>query len=233
MTATWLITGANRGIGLELVRQLQARGENVIACARDAARAAALHGLGVRVEPLDVTSDAQTAALAARLSGVALDVLVNNAGIGNAGGDDEARRGPGLEALQPADVARFLEVNSVSPLRVSRALLPCLRAGTRRIIVNMSSTLGSIANNRDGGWYGYRASKCALNMLTVTMAHELRPAGFTCVAMHPGWVRTDMGGREAPLSVEQSVAGMLQVIAALSVRDSGRFLDYEGHDLPW
>lgn len=233
MAGAWLITGANRGIGLEFVRQLQQSGESVIACARDPSRAAALTSQPVRVEALDVTSDAQTAALAARLGDVPVDILINNAGIGQAGDGDEARQGPTLEALQPAEVMRFLEVNSVSPVRVTRAVLRNLRAGKRRIIINMSSSLGSIANNREGGWYGYRASKCALNMLTVTMAHELRPQGFTCVAMHPGWVRTDMGGQQAPLSVEESVAGMLRVIAGLGVNDSGRFLDYEGRDIPW
>ena len=222
---TWLITGANRGLGLELSRQLIARGDTVIGTARDLDKATELIQLGATVLPLDVADDASVSALAERLGDKPIDRLFNNAGMG--GGR------AGIGEIDMAQLSRFFEINSVGPLRVTQALLPNLRRGKDKLVLNMSSNLGSITNNTSGGAYGYRASKTALNMLTRSLALDLTPEGFICVVFHPGWVRTDMGGPSAPLTPEQSVASLLAVIDSLTPARTGQFLSYDGTELPW
>ena len=222
---TWLVTGANRGIGLAFARTLSRRSESVIGTARRPERADELRETGARVEPLDVGDDASVAAFARSLEGEALDVLVLNAAIGE--------EGPGVDGLVAADVERTLNVNAVGAVRVTRALLPNLRAGKRRTIVALSSGLASIEHNAGGGWTAYRMGKAALNMFVRTAAAELSHARFTCVLIDPGWVRTAMGGPEAPLTPEASVEAMLRVIDGLRPSDSGRFLDRRGQDVPW
>jgi NAD(P)-dependent dehydrogenase (short-subunit alcohol dehydrogenase family) len=222
---TVLVTGANRGLGLEFARQLQAAGATVIGTARNPATADELKTLGVRVEQLDVTDTASVAALAERLEGMALDVLLNNAGI--------FPNRSTFDGEDPAEALRVYDVNTVGPLRVTQALLPNLRTGGRKLVMNMSSGLGSIADNGRGSSAAYRASKAALNMLTRTMAMDLADEGFIFVAMSPGWARTDMGGEQANLSPEESVRGMLAVLAPLTTRDTGKFLSYDGNELPW
>lgn len=221
---TVLITGANRGLGLEFARQLQAAGASVIGTARKPHEARDLKALGVRVEQLDVADDRSVAALAERLEGAAVDVLLNNAGI------FPTRAGFAKESV--ADARRAFEVNTLGPMRVTQALLPNLRAGERKLVMNMSSGLGSITNTR-GGMAGYRMSKAALNMQTRVEAGDLRGEGFIFVAMSPGWVRTDMGGPNATLSPAESVRGMLAILAGLTAADSGRFFNYDGQELPW
>lgn len=222
---TWLVTGAGRGIGLELARQLTARGDQVIGTVRDLGRGETLRALGARVELLEVADPASIAALAARLDGVTLDAVINNAGIQ----DDE----PGIADLDLDEVARYLAINALAPIRVVQALLPQLRAGSRRLIAHLSSDLGSIGANTSGGYYGYRASKAALNMLNRTLAEELGREAFTCLVLHPGWVQTDMGGPSAPLAVTDSVRGLLAVLDRCGPADNGRFLDHLGSDVPW
>jgi NAD(P)-dependent dehydrogenase (short-subunit alcohol dehydrogenase family) len=222
---TVLITGANRGLGLEFARQLDSLGYTVIGTARKPARATELKELGVRVEQLDVADAESVTGLAERLDGLPIDILINNAGF-----FDRSNRT--LAEVEFDVMARTLEVNALGPLRVARALLPNLEAGSRRTIVNITSQMGSIENN-GGSYYSYRASKSALNQLMVTLARELEEQDYTVVLMHPGWVRTDMGGSGATLSPEESVTGMLQVIGGLTTGDSGRFLDYSGKELPW
>ena len=221
---TVLVTGANRGLGLELARQLTAAGATVIGTARDPEDGAELAALGARVEQLDVVDPESVAALAARLEGTALDALLNNAGVFR-------HRGPFTE-LDPADARLEYEVNCLGPLRVTQALLPALRRGEGRMVMNMSSGLGSIAN-AGGGSVGYRASKAGLNMVTAVMAAELEDEGFTCVAVSPGWVRTDMGGSGANLSPAESVRGILAVLGGLTPADTGRYLGHDGRELPW
>jgi NAD(P)-dependent dehydrogenase (short-subunit alcohol dehydrogenase family) len=223
--STYLVTGANRGIGLEFARQLSRRGDRVIATARHPDKADALPSLGARVEPLDVAEEESVAALAHRLSATPIDVLIHNAAIGTAG--------PGIDRLSIADVERHIRVNALGPLRLTQALLPHLRAGERKTIVALTSGLGSISSNTSGGWTAYRASKAALNQLLRTIAAELAAEKFTCVAISPGWVRTDMGGPGASLSPEESVASMLAVIGRLRLSDNSRFLDREGKEVPW
>jgi NAD(P)-dependent dehydrogenase (short-subunit alcohol dehydrogenase family) len=218
-----VVTGANRGIGLEFARQLHEAGAEVIGTARKPEAAVELKALGVRVEQLDVTDPESVAALKEAIGDAPVDALLNNAGIFPSRG--------GIEAADPQEYARVYDVNVIGPLRVTQALLPNLRAGERKLVMNMSSGLGSIASNGRGSSAGYRESKSALNMMTRSMAAELD--GFICIAMSPGWVRTDMGGPNARLSPEESVSGMLAVLAATTTADSGRYLDYKGDELDW
>jgi len=225
MADTHVITGANRGLGLELARQLAARGESVIATSRRPRDGSPLDELDLRVEQLDQSDPESIASFARHVGDEPVDVLINNAGMGVGG----AR----FEDEDWDAVGGFFQVNSLGPMRVTRALLGNLRAGRRKLVVNMTSKMGSIADNTSGGAHGYRASKAALNMLTRSMAIDLADEGFTCVVLHPGWVATRMGGAAAPLSVEESVRGLLRVIDALGPDDTGSFLTHAGETVPW
>lgn len=219
------MTGANRGIGLEFARQLTARGERVIGTARRPESADELADTGVRVESLDISDDGSVAALARSLGRQAIDVLVLSAAVGEAG--------PAVENLVAADVLRTVNVNSVGAVRMVAALLPNLRAGKRRTIAALTSGLGSLERNAEGGWIAYRMGKAALNMFIRSAAAELARDRFTCVVIDPGWVRTAMGGPGAPLTADASVGAMLTVIDRLRPSDNGRFLDRRGRDVPW
>jgi len=221
----YVVTGANRGIGLAFTRELARRGDRVIATARNPAKPRELVALKVRVETLDVADTKSVLAFGRSLAGQPIDVLINNAGIGGSG--------PGIERLPLEDLETHFRVNAIGPFSLTRALLPNLRAARRRTVVNLSSGLGSISGSKDGGWYAYRASKAALNQLTRTMAAELAGESFICISISPGWVQTDMGGPGATLSPEQSVAAMLKVIDRLRPADTSRFLDHRGRDVPW
>jgi NAD(P)-dependent dehydrogenase (short-subunit alcohol dehydrogenase family) len=222
---TVLITGANRGIGLEMARQFDDQGYTVIGTARKPDEATELKALKVRVEQLDVTDSASVKALAESLQGVSIDLLVNNAGI-------SGHTANSFATTNFDEIATTFDVNSLGPMRVTQALLPNLEAGKGRTVVQITSVMGSIEQNR-GGYYGYRASKAALNMFNKSLAAELGKQGFVCVAIHPGWVKTRMGGAGAPVEPEDSVAGIRAVIAGLGPQDNGRFLDYTGKELPW
>ena len=224
-TQTVLITGANRGIGLEMVRQFAAKGYTVIGTARKPAEASALKALDVRVEQLDVTDSASVVALAEAVEGVAIDILVNNAGVGGQGANK-------LETIDFDQMAWTFDVNAFGPLRVTQALRPNLDAGKGKTVVQISSVMGSIEKNR-GGAYDYRASKAAHNQLNKSLSGELGRQGFTCVVLHPGWVKTRMGGQGAPVTVEDSVTGLIAVIEGLEAGDNGRFLDFQGTEIPW
>ncbi|KAB2888649.1 MAG: SDR family oxidoreductase [Kofleriaceae bacterium] len=223
--STWLITGAGRGIGLEMARQLRARGDDVIGTVRDAGKAEGLRAIGARIEVCDVAEPAAIDALGERMRGQAIDVLVNNAGIGRFGG--------AVKDLTAEELHRYMAVNAIGPILVVRALLPCLRAGRQKKIASITSLMGSIADNGSGGAYGYRSSKAALNMLNASLALELRGDGFTCLVLNPGWVQTDMGGPRAPTPVDVSVRGLLAVIDGATPDVSGRFFDHDGKPLPW
>jgi NAD(P)-dependent dehydrogenase (short-subunit alcohol dehydrogenase family) len=223
--ATWLITGANRGIGLEMVRQLAAKGERVIATARDPGAATELRSIAAQILPLDVASPASVEALGVAIQGLPIDVLVNNAGVSSTSKT--------LATIDAAEMARVMAINAMGPILTTKAAIDSLRAGSRKLVVHITSQLGSIANNSGGSTYAYRASKAALNQFNRSLSNELAPEGFTCVAIHPGWVKTDMGGPSAHLTPEQSVRSMLGVIATLGVDRSGAFLNYDGQPLPW
>jgi len=222
-----VITGANRGLGLSLTRRLAEGGATVHATARRPEEARALRELSethdVRVHPLDVTDDAQCAALGEALSERPIDRLVNNAGIDS-----------GFIPFEEADfdeAMHIYDVDALGPLRVTRALLrPLERAGGA--VINVSSRLASIAND-DGLSLPYRMAKAALNMMTRTLAVELRDRGVAVVAVSPGWVRTDMGGPDATLSIEEATAGLIERVERASMEDTGRFLDLRGRDVPW
>ena len=220
-----LVTGANRGLGLEFVKQLQGMGYEVIGTARNPNKATDLKATGARVEQLDVADQASVASLATRLMGVPVDILINNAGMLN-------REDSTLDTLDFEVMERSFQVNSLGPLRVTQALLPNLKAGQRKTIVSITSRLGSIELST-GGLYSYRTSKTALNQINKIISTELAPQGFTCVVMHPGWVRTDMGGANATLAKAESISSMLKVIEYLTIESTGKFFNYDGEELPW
>jgi len=221
-----LITGANRGLGFEFARQYSAAGWKVIGTARKPATATDLKDLGVRVLQLDVADAQSVAAMAAALADEPIDLLINNAGMANRDGMD-------FETMDFNAVERVLAVNTIGPMRVTRALLPNLRAGKGKQIVHVTSGLGSIEENTGGGYYGYRESKAALNMFNRSLAWNYKDEGFTSVVMSPGWVRTDMGGPEANLSPEESITGMKKVIDGLTIEDTGSFQSWDGTNRAW
>lgn len=227
-----LITGANRGLGLEFVRQYAAEGWRVFACCRDPERAEALAGIaagaaaGVSVHRLDVGAFDQIDALARALADEAIDVLINNAGIYGAKPQD-------LDSLDYESWAETLRINCLAQVRVCQAFLEHVARSRRRIIVAISSKMGSIADNTTGRGYIYRTSKAALNAAMKSLAIDLAPRGVTVAVLHPGWVKTAMGGPDAPLGVEESVAGMRAVIAGLEPGRSGRFFGHDGAPIPW
>ena len=222
---TVFITGANRGLGLEFARQYAEDGWTVIGTARKPDDADELKATGARIVQLDVLDQDSVSAMAAQLEGEPVDLLINNAGI--------FPRESAIQNINFDDYSRTLAVNTVGPVRVTQALLENLRRGDKKQIVNMSSALGSIGDNDRGGFYGYRESKAALNMFTKTLAAELGPDGFICLAIHPGWAATDMGGPNAPLTPAQSVTGMKAVIDGLEAEDNGRYRSYTGELVAW
>jgi NAD(P)-dependent dehydrogenase (short-subunit alcohol dehydrogenase family) len=225
--STVLITGAARGLGLGLdfTRQYAARGWEIHACARNHDALKGIKG-DIHLHRLDVTDYDAVSALAKELSAEAIDVLICNAGIGG-----ERGRAP-LGSVDPAAWRHIFEVNTLAPLMMAQAFVEHVARSTERKLIAISSILGSIANNT-GGRYIYRASKTALNMEWSCLAKDLAPRGVICVALHPGWVQTDMGGSTATLTIEQSVPPMVKTIAALKPSDNGRYLQYDGTDLAW
>jgi NAD(P)-dependent dehydrogenase (short-subunit alcohol dehydrogenase family) len=232
-----LVTGANRGLGLEFVRQLLARGERVVATCRQPGRASALNALAgehpgrLRVLPLDVAEPRTHVELVAEWPLLAeecdepprIGLLVNNAGVLHPG---ERFGGIGLDNL-----LHSFRTNAAGPLLVTQALASLLADGAR--VVNMSSRLGSVAETGRFGTPSYAISKAALNMATAQLTHALADRGIVVVAVSPGWVRTDMGGDKAEVTPENSVAGMLRQVDQLDIQDSGRFLDSQGQVVSW
>jgi NAD(P)-dependent dehydrogenase (short-subunit alcohol dehydrogenase family) len=225
------ITGANRGIGLELCRQLVARGDTVEAAVRRPDQAAELRALGdrVRVHRVDVTESASVAALAAAIT-EPLDLVINDAG--TYGGPRQSLSQL-ADDLALDDVLATYNVNAAGALRVSVALLPHLRRGAGKKLVHITSGMGSIADNTSGGYYAYRMSKAALNMMSKTLAVDLRDDGIISVVINPGWVQTDMGGANAPTPVADSVRGILARVAEVTLEDTGAFLNWKGNRYPW
>lgn len=225
--STVLITGANRGIGLGFARAYAADGWRVIAACRNPAGATALSDIGgdVSVHPLDVTRTDQVAALAAELEPEAIDILINNAGVGYAG---DRRDGADADGWLPV-----FDVNTVGPVRMIDAFRGHVARSQHRVIASISSGLGSIGDNTSGGWAAYRASKAALNMVMRTFSVALASDGICCLALSPGWVRTDMGGSGATLAPEESVRRMRRILDAAGPAQSGRFYHHTGEEFPW
>jgi NAD(P)-dependent dehydrogenase (short-subunit alcohol dehydrogenase family) len=218
--ASWLVTGANRGIGLALCRLLQARGDSVIAVCRTPS--AELQALEVRIETgIELTRAKSLEDLSTRLAGVRLDGAILNAGILE--GDD-------LESVSAESLRRQFEVNAVAPLLLARALLPNLAEGSKLGLI--TSRMGSIDDNGSGGYYGYRMSKTALNMAGRSLAVDLRPRGIAVAILHPGMVATRMVGFSG-IPPEQAAAGLLARLDALKLGGSGRFRHANGEELPW
>jgi NAD(P)-dependent dehydrogenase (short-subunit alcohol dehydrogenase family) len=229
--ATVLVTGANRGIGFELTRQYAGDGARVIACARrpddakDLQAIASASGGRVVLHELDVTDAGSIAALARELDGHPVDILINNAGV--YGGDHQRLGDIDYEAW-----ARTLAANTLAPVRITEALRANLINGREKKVIAISSMMGSTARH-DGGALIYRSSKAALNNAMKGLSAALNPDRIVVAILHPGWVRTDMGGANATLSPEASVTGMRKVIAGLTAADSGRFLNHDGSEIPW
>ena len=232
MTETILLTGANRGIGLEFVRQFAGAGARVYAACRSPESAhelnklAAAHQGQVSVHPLDVTNDTQRKALGAALNGTAIDILLNNAGV----------YGNGANVFGEIDEQVWLDTfhaNTIAPLKMAEVFVDNVAASKRKIIATISSKVGSIADNSGGGSYCYRSSKSAVNMAMKSLSLELKDRGITCLTMHPGWVQTDMGGSNALIDTEQSVSMLRSVLAGARPEDNGKYLDKDGSIIPW
>jgi NAD(P)-dependent dehydrogenase (short-subunit alcohol dehydrogenase family) len=221
MPRTVLVTGANRGIGLELVRLLVSRGDKVIAACRSVS--GELSGLGVTVEEgVDVTSEDSVAHLVRRLEGQPIDLLINNAGILSR---------ENLSAMDFGAIRLQFEVNAMGPLRVSHALLPQMGPGSKIGIV--SSRMGSIEDNTSGGQYGYRMSKVAVNMAGVSLAHDLKERGIAVALLHPGFVKTEMTGGRGLVSAQAAAVGLMDRLDGLNMANSGTFWHANGDVLPW
>lgn len=222
-----LITGANRGIGLEFVKQYATDGWDIVACCRDPKDAKDLLAVKgkVTVEVLDVTDYAAVDALAQKYNGRTIDLLINNAGI-------YGTRNPAVSIGDPDLYLKVLQVNSVAPMKVTLAFLPALKRAKQPKIATISSRMGSIGSG-SGGSYVYRASKAAINAAMHNLAIDLKGDGITCIVMHPGWVKTDMGGAGADITAETSVSGLRQTIARAQPEDTGKFFNYDGSEIPW
>jgi len=229
---TILITGANRGIGLEFARQYAADGCRVHAACRDPDAAkelgqlAAESGGAIRVLALDVTDTTSVRAAAQSLADDPIDVLLNNAGVGSP-------KNQRLGNLDYAAWARVLDANTLGPMRVVEAFLDSVAKGGDRKIVTLTSAMGSIADNASGGSYAYRSSKAAVNIVMKSLSIDLAPRGITCVVVHPGWVRTAMGGPDGKLTPTQSVTALRRLVDGLQPEDTGRFFNYDGKTYPW
>ena len=223
--STVLVTGANRGIGLALARHFQQHGFSVIATARKPSEALELKKIGVETLPLDITDPTSVAALKSKLAGRPIDILLNNAGI-------KGHNAASLTELDIEQLKTTFDVNSLGALRVIQALMPNLKMGSQKIVINMSSRMGSIANNT-GGAMGYRASKGALNNFNKSLSIEFSEQDFVFVVLHPGWVRTGMTSDRATYSTDESAKALLRVITELSQSDNGRFYDLHGESIAW
>ena len=229
--ATILITGANRGLGLEFARQYLAEGSQVIAACRSPAAASTLQKLerdpkrALTLLEVDVTDEESVARAAAQVSS-SVDVLINCAGVIGA-----PRQGMG--SINYDDWRHVLEVNVLGPARMCEAFLGQIARSDRRLIVTITSGMGSLSDNTSGGSIPYRTSKAAVNMVMRSAALDLKGQGISCVVLNPGWVKTDMGGPNANLTPEESVSAMRRVISKLGAKDSGRFYNYDGREYPW
>lgn len=215
-----VVTGSNRGIGLELVKQLRARDKNVVAVCRRASPE--LEATGARIESgVDMQDFAAMEKLSERIT-ADVELVINNAGILKR--DD-------LESTTPDEVLEQIRVNSIAPVVLTRALLPRMKAGAKVAII--TSRMGSMGDNGSGGYYGYRMSKAAVNAAGVSLARDLEPKQIAVVILHPGFVRTEMTGGNGGIEPEEAARGLLTRIDELQLSTSGRFLHMNGESLPW
>ncbi|MGB5278919.1 MAG: SDR family oxidoreductase [Gammaproteobacteria bacterium] len=227
-----LITGASRGIGLEMVKYGIEQNWRIFACCRHPQQADSLLSVArlangrVSVHVADMDDLATIQALAYELRNEAIDIMVNNAGVY---GSDNNKFG----SVDVASWINTFQINSIAPLKVAEALIEQLRMGEKKVIACMTSKMGSMADNGSGNSYIYRSSKAALNAVVKSMSIDLKDEGIKCVALHPGWVKTDMGGPNAEISARQSVTSLFKIMLSLEQSDSGRFIDIDGADIPW
>lgn len=230
---TLLITGANRGIGLEFVRQYAAEGWRVFACCRKPAAADLLNRLvnqfpdRIQAHALDVTAHQQIEQLAQTLTGQPIDLLINNAGV------YPPDRGDAFGKTDYAAWQHAFEVNTMAPLKMTEAFIKQVARSELKTIVTITSKMGSVTDNRGGGSYIYRSSKAGVNIVVKSLSIDLNPQKIIAVVLHPGWVKTDMGGPGALITTEQSVTGMRRVIGNLTLQDSGKFYAFDGQIVPW
>jgi len=229
---TVLITGANRGLGFEHARRFAARGARIFAAVRAPSDATELHALAaehrgqVEVLPYEAGDPDAPAQLKAALAGLPLDLLFANAG--DIGGGSQSFGSIDVEA-----VLHLIRINALAPLKLAEALSDNVASSERKLMAFQSSLMGSVGDNASGGRYAYRLSKGALNMVARGVSRDLRARGVIAVALHPGWAQTRMGGANAPIPLETSVAGQQRLLDALTQADSGRFFNYDGSELPW
>lgn len=227
---TLFITGANRGIGLGLTRAFLAKGHTVHAAARNPDGARDLwelesdFGPRCRIHQLDVAREGDLQKVASELKNTPIDILINNAGI-------YAEAQVSFDKVTADSLHKAFAVNSIAPLLVTQKLLPSLKASPEPVVATITSKMGSIADNTSGGAYAYRMSKAAVNMFNKSFAAD--HPGVTAVVLHPGWVKTDMGGKQAPTEITESAEGLMKVILKLTTKDSGKFFDFSGQSLPW
>ncbi len=223
-----LITGASRGLGLEYARQYAADGWKVFATCRDPENAEALRGLpgDVDVRPLDVADFGQIQELAKALRKESIDLLLNNAGI-------YGPRPSKLGGIEYDAWEQVMRINVLSPIRVTECFRDHVAGGALKKIAFMSSKMGSMGDNESGASYIYRSSKAALNAAAKSLSVDLKPRGIAVAILHPGWVRTDMGGPGGLIDAPESVSGLRRVIDELSLENSGRFSNYDGTEIPW
>ena len=227
-----LITGANRGLGFEFARQYLADGWQVYAACRNPQSASELRRLAdgsddkLQILALDVIDSVSVQAAAAKLAGQAIDLLLNNSGIGGP-------RGQSVGNIDYEAWAKVLDVNTMGPMRVAEAFVDNVAQSERKLIVTITSGMGSIADNTSGGAFAYRSSKAAVNMVMRSLAMDLAPRGITCVVINPGWVQTDMGGSHATLTPAESVARLRRLIETLGPAQSGKFFNYDGREYAW
>lgn len=232
MTKTILVTGANRGIGLEIVKQYAKLGCTVYACCRDPDHAVELQKLqqlhqSIFIHQLDVSNEENINNLSEQLKDKTIDVLFNNAGV--AGQDNS------IGNITSKDLMSTFKINTMGPILLAQAMIGPIAKSKSKIIVNMSSYLSSIESNRDSSWlwFSYRVSKSGLNAATRTFANSLKPKGIVVISLDPGWVQTDMGGKNAEITTEECVLGLMKTLEKLSLKDSGNFIRYNGDHVPW
>ena len=227
-----LVTGANRGIGLEMVKIAVSKRWQVFACCRNPHAADKLNEVAsmsaglVSVKILDVADRAQIQALAYEMRNECIDILINNAGIyGESNGS--------LGEFSDEDWLNTFKINTIAPLRVSEAFMEHVACSQKKLIATMSSKMGSMDDNSSGGSYVYRSSKAATNAVVKSLSIDLAPKGITCIALHPGWVKTDMGGANAEITTRQCATQLFNILENSTPADSGKFIDVDGKQVPW
>ena len=226
-----LITGANRGLGLGFVKKYLEKNANVLCTTRDISGSKELleckerYPNNIEIFELDLLKENGAKTLANQLNGMPIDILINNAGVGSSNQH--------FEAVSSKPWLEVLKVNLIAPLIITQSLIENVKKSSSKKIYFLSSQLGSIGDNTSGGMYIYRSSKTGLNQVVKSLSVDLKPKGITVVSLHPGWVKTDMGGPNAPVSIDKSIEGMIKVIDRTDIKDTGRFLNYDGTELPW